>query len=99
MAPDATTLIEEILAQVQRVGALCHPVVRMTHLAACLGVFFMKQRMQPEWIKPMSFNHTGSRAAIAAVTGGAAEFIRIVNLQQFFARMADKRTRQIIETF
>src|SRR6185295_7514052 len=63
------------------------------------SVLFMKQRMQPEFVATMSFFDAGGGAAIAAVAGGTAELLRIVNLKQLFAGMADKSPRQIVRTF
>src|SRR5205085_12314046 len=50
MTADAATLIEQVFAEIQGVGALRHAIVRMAHLAARFGVLFMKKWMQPEWI-------------------------------------------------
>src|SRR5258706_6426851 len=96
MTTDTATLIEEILAQIQSVRALRHAVVRMTHLATGLSVLFMKQRMQPEWILSVSFNCAGGGAAITAVASGATKSLRIVYLQQLFARMGDKCLGQLV---
>ena len=91
MAADAATLIEKIFRQVQSVSALGHAIVRMTHLTAGLSVLFVKQRMQPERVLAVSLHRTRRRAAVASVASRTAKFFRIVNLQEFFARMAHKR--------
>ena len=90
MAANATALIKKILAEIQRIGTLRHAIVGVTHLAAGFGVLFMKQRMQPEWILPVRLLDAGSGAAVTPVTSRAAEFLRVVNLQEFLARVADK---------
>jgi len=97
MTAHATALVEKILAKVQRVRALGHPIVRMTHLTTGFGVLFVKQWMQPERIQAVGLHRARRRAAVAAVTSRAAEFFRIVNLQQLFARMADERRGQIVD--
>src|SRR5258706_2265218 len=58
MTTDATALVKQILAQVQGVRALRHAVVRVAHLAAGFGIFFVKQGMQPERILAVSFDST-----------------------------------------
>ena len=42
MTADATALVEKILAEIQRVRAQRHPIIRVTHLAPGFGVLFMK---------------------------------------------------------
>src|SRR6185503_1426851 len=90
MAADAAALIKEILAEIQRVGALRYAIVRVTHLTAGFGVLLMKKRMQPERIQTVPLLNAGRGAAVTAVTSRATKFLGIVNLQQFFARVADE---------
>ena len=80
VATDATTLIEEVLAEIKRVGALRHPIVRMTHLAARLGVLFVIKRMQPERIKPVRLDDARRRPAIPVVASRATKLLRVMNL-------------------
>jgi hypothetical protein len=90
MATDAAALIEEVLAEIQRVGALRYAIVGVTHLTAGFGVLFMKQRMQPERIQTMSLLDARRSASVTAVTGRATKFLRVMDLQQFLARMTDE---------
>src|SRR5437588_6465167 len=99
MTAHAAALIEEILAQVERVRALRNAIVRVTHLASRFGVLLMKQRMQPEWILTVGLHGARRGATVAAMTSRAAEFLRVMNLQQFFARVTDKCSRPFIRFF
>src|SRR5215471_798838 len=99
MTTDTAALVKEIFAEIKSIRALRHPVVRVTHLAARFGVLSMKKRMQPEGIKAVRFHDTGSRAPIAAVTGRAAEFFRIMDLEQLFPRVTHKSVGQIVRLF
>src|SRR5438309_1768668 len=97
MTAHAAALIKKILAQIECIRALGYAIVCMAHLASRFGVLFMKQRVQPEWILAMRFHDAGRGAAITAVTSRTAELLRIVNLQEFFARVTDKSVRQIVQ--
>jgi hypothetical protein len=52
--------------------------------------------MQPERILTVRLHNAGRRAAVTAVTRGAPKLFRVVNLQELFARMADKGIGQIV---
>ena len=96
MTTDAAALIEQILAEIQCVRSLRHAVVGMTHLTAGFGVFFMKERMQPKRIEPVRLHHARRCTPIASVTGGTPKLFRIVNLQKFLTRVADKGRGEIV---
>src|SRR5262249_16237709 len=91
MAAHTAPLIEQILGGGGGVGALRHGIVCVAHLAAGLGVLFMEQWVQPERILAVRLNDAGRSAAVAAVTRRATELVGIVDLQEFLARVTDKR--------
>ena len=94
VAAHASLLPEEVFAIVE--GLELHVIARQDHvgsvtvLAAALGIFLRKKRPQPVFIVAMSFFNAGSSAPIALMARGAAEFLGIVNLQQFRLGMADQ---------
>src|SRR6266542_6294478 len=69
MTTDTATLIKQVLRQIQSIRALRHPIIRMTHLAAGLGILLVKERMQPEGTQTVGLDRTGRRATITAMTG------------------------------
>src|SRR4051795_2990670 len=99
MTTNTAALIKQVLAEIQPVRALRHAVVGVAHLASGFSVLFMKKWMQPERVLAVSFFGTGGRAAVPAMTGGTTEPFRLVNLQQFFARMADECARHLVNRF
>src|SRR5450755_2915783 len=99
MTTDTATLIEEVLPKVERVRALSHAIVGMTHLTTRFGVLFVKHRMQPKRILAMRLHYAGGRAAVAAMARRTAKLLRIVDLQKLLARMADKGAGKFVHLF
>src|SRR5829696_8259138 len=90
MATHATTLGKQVTSKIQSFGALSHAIARMTLLASSLSVLFLEHRPQPETVTPVSLRIVGCGAAITPVTTRATKFFRIMDLQNFAIRMADK---------
>src|SRR5215813_13501639 len=96
MTAHAAALIEKILGEIQRVGALRHPIVRMAHLTAGFSVVRVIKRMQPERIQAVRLHHRRRGASIAAVTSRATKLFGIVNLQELPARMTNESISEIV---
>ena len=84
MAADAPSLPEEIFAFADvpsHIAADQNHICRVANLAAGFSILFGEERPQPVLVISVTFFDASSGTAIALVTGRAAKFLRIVNLQ------------------
>src|ERR1044072_3551039 len=90
MAADAAALVKEVFALVERRRALKHAVGRVALVTAGLCVLLLEERVEPEAVQAVPLFNRGRGAPVAPGAGGAAERLRVVNLEQLARRVADK---------
>ena len=92
MTSHAAPLVEKIASQVQRIGPLRDAILRVTLLAASLGVFLLKHWPEPEPVSPVALLFTRRRTSVTPVAARATKPIGSVYLQEFPVGMAHERT-------
>ena len=90
VAAHAAAILEEFLAVAQHRGVIHDHVHGVALLAAGLDIFQGVERPQPVFIIAVRLLNTFQRHAVAAVAGRTAEFLRVVEPQQFGVGVADK---------
>src|SRR5512135_1087810 len=99
VAAHAAALLEQELALADRLASVAadqHHVTGVAVLAARFYVLLGKQRPQPVLVRAVRLHHAGGGPAVALVAGAATELLRIMNVEQFHIRMADKRARVLV---
>src|SRR5262245_57539756 len=90
MAAHAAAMTEGLLTTVEDVGMFEDEIRSVTLVATRLNIVFPIQWPQPELISSVGLRNGGRRHAVPIVARRAAEALRVMNLQEFLGRMADK---------
>jgi len=93
---NASTLIEKILRQVKLIRTLRYAIIRVAHLATRFGIFFLIHGIQPVFVPAVTLDGARRGAAVTTVAGRTTKLLRIVRLEQLFARVTDKRARKFV---